>query len=129
MRSDRTIPSLRQGSSFADLRPAATTKPEPPTALVLCGEYHAANAQALWDEVAQTIDADEADLALHLGDVTFLDASTRTVFIKAKTQLDREGCSFSLGTLSPAAVRIIEICGLQCLLESRAGTAQASWRL
>ncbi len=128
MPTDRAIPNGSQGSSFADPQQTSTRKPEPPTALVLCGEYDAANAQALRDELARAIDADETDLVLHLGDVTFLNASTLTVFIEAKTLLDREGRFFSLGTLSPAAARIIEICGLQCLLEGRTGTTQARCR-
>ena len=123
MLTDRATSTRRQGSSFADPRQASTSKPR--TELVLRGEYDAANAQALWEDVAQTIDADDADLVLHLGDVTFLDASTLTVFIKAKTLLDREGRCFSLCTLSPAANRIIEICGLQCLLDGRAETIKA----
>ena len=118
---DLAISKGRHGSSFAQPR-----RTSPRTQLVLRGEYDVANAQALWNQVARTIDADKADLVLHLGDVTFLDASTLTVFIKAKALLDSEGRSFSLCTLSPAAFRIIEICGLQCLLEGRAGTAQAS---
>ena len=126
MHTTRATATGRQASSFAHPQQAATRKPEPPTEMNLSGEYDAANAQALWDDIARTIDAHETDLMLHLGDVTFLDASTLTVFINAKALLDRESRCFSLCTLSPAAVRIIQICGLLCLLEGRAGTAQAS---
>ena len=124
MRTDRTVSSDRPYSGSGALRRASASRS--PTELRLRGEYDAGNAHALRDQVARAIDADDADLVLHLADVTFLDASTLTVFINAKATLDREGRRFALCSLSIAAVRIVEICGLRCLVEDAFGTSQAS---
>ncbi len=98
----------------------------PSRVVALWGEYDASNADALWDRLTRVIDADDVDLVLDLGAVSFLDASTLTVFIKAKAALDRESRRFALRSLSIPAVRIVEICGLRCLVEDAFGTSQAS---
>lgn len=124
MRTDRQAANARPDAALLELRGASASGA--PTELRLRGEYDLGNADALWDRIARVIDVGDADLVLHLGEVTFLDASTLTVFIKAKAALDREGRRFLLGSLSIPAVRIVEICGLGCLVEDAFAASEAS---
>lgn len=90
----------------------------PPTLVVLQGDYNLACEDALWDRLRRAIDSDAADLVLDLGEVTFLDASTITVFLRTRARLEGDGRRFSLRSLSPPAARIIEICSLGCLVQA-----------
>lgn len=92
----------------------------------LRGEYDAGNAHALWEELANAIAIDDGDLICNLRDVTFLDASTITAFIRAKTALNQEGRRFSLCSLSTPAVRLVEICGLGWLVKGMNDTSPES---
>ncbi len=86
--------------------------------VALRGEYDAANAHTLWNQLAFVIAVDHADLLVDVSEVTFLDASTITVFIRAQAKLNRCGRRFSLCSLSIPAERVISICRLESLVDT-----------
>ena len=97
---------------------APTTSPTTArTELRLHGEHDLSTAVALAETVACAIaDDDEADLVLDLSDVSFMDASTITVILRARTYLGDRHRALQLRDPSRSSRRLLELCELEDLI-------------
>jgi len=92
------------------------------TVIRLDGEYDIATASVLHDSLAVAISVDDADLVVDLSGVTFIDAATIGVLIGGRNSLRGQSRSLTLRDPSRCASRLLDLCGLNGLLES--GPAQ-----
>lgn len=78
--------------------------------LTLAGEVDAFTAPLLSEHLEQL--GTDADVHLHLGDVTFMDSSGLRVVMGAHRTLDAAGRVLHLQQPSPAVAKLLEITGL-----------------
>ena len=71
----------------------------------------------LADALARAIAADNRDVTVDLGGVTFINAATIAVIVRAHDYLLLDSRSLTLRTPSRCARRVLEICGLAGLAE------------
>ena len=108
------VSSPRQGP------PDATSHVEA-RVVVMRGEYDITTVASLWKWFGQVMAADDADLIVDMGEVTFLDAATISVVIRARTFLAERSRWLLIRSPSPCVRRIFEICELDTLFEVTAG--------
>jgi anti-anti-sigma factor len=83
----------------------------------LRGAHDASTAAALCMTVARTIAVDDADLIIDLSEVTFMDAATVGVIIRAEAFLQERSRSLTLRSPSTPALRILSAGGLADLVD------------
>lgn len=89
------------------------------TVVWLTGDHDIATQKNLADVLVNAIAVDHADLVVDLGAVTFLSAATINELVRARAFLHDHSRDLALRAPSPAACRILEICGLMTLVECR----------
>lgn len=104
--------SPRSAAETAGARPA-------PTVVTLTGEHDICTVQALTEALGVAIERDGASLAVDLSEVEFMGAATLGVLVHARELLRFHGRSLVLRDPSACALRVIELCGLDRLLEHR----------
>lgn len=85
----------------------------------LCGEHDIATEAELSEALAGAIASDDADLVVDLSEVQFIDASTIRVIIRARNYLRHRSRSLVLRSPAEGARRVLDVCGLVDLIESR----------
>ena len=88
-----------------------------PTITLLRGEQDLSTVPALCETLAGAIAAGGADLILDLSAVEFLDASTVRVIVAASEFLRVRSRSLVVRSPSNSAQRVLELCGLDGLIE------------
>jgi len=83
----------------------------------LRGEYDISREMELSHTMAGAMALDEGDLVVDLSEVTFMDAATIGVFIRARNDLRLQCRSLTLRSSSGFARRVLELCGLTDLLD------------
>lgn len=114
------MPSLTTASAItlSPLRAAEAAGARPaPTVVTLTGEHDICTVQALTDALDVAIERDGAGLAVDLSQVEFMGAATLGVLIHARELLRSHGRSLVLRDPSACALQVIELCGLDRLLE------------
>lgn len=89
------------------------------TVVWLRGEYDLASVPALAELLARAIAIDDGDLVLDLRGVQFMDASTIGVLVRVDQFLGCRSRSLRLRSPSRIALRLLEVCKLTGLLETR----------
>ena len=92
------------------------------TVLWLSGEQDIATRAELRNVLASEFDADDGDVIVDLAGVTFIDGSTLGALIHARRRMSERNRWLTVRAPSRSAQRLLELCGLTGLLESR-GTA------
>jgi anti-anti-sigma factor len=87
------------------------------------GAQDASTVVALCMTVARAIAFDDADLVIDLSEVTFMDAATVAVMIRAEAFLRERSRSLTLRSPSAHARRVLGVGGLAELLGPRPATA------
>jgi anti-sigma B factor antagonist len=87
------------------------------TVLVLRGEHDRASTVALTAALDRAIAAGEGELVIDLRRVEFMDAATVGVVLRASQQLTVRGRKLVLRAPSSSARRLINLCGIEGLLE------------
>jgi anti-anti-sigma factor len=105
-----SVPTLRAGPPWPGDRGAARV-------MTMAGEYDLATVAALSRRFSAAIARDDTDLVVDLSAVSFLDAATISVIIRATGFLRDHARSLRLRDPSPCAWRILEICELETLIE------------
>lgn len=92
--------------------PAVSTRRRDPhrSAIWLEGEHDISTVSALAEVLAKAIATNDADLVAHLSEVTFLDAASVGVLLRAREFLGRRSRLLELRSPSPRAMRILELC-------------------
>ena len=111
--------TLTQTRSLPTRGPPPRVHQDPRTVVWLRGEYDTSTLVALSVQLCRAISHNDADLVVDLRHVTFMDASTVGVIVRAREFLRPRGRSLTLRSLSGIASRVIEVCGLQELVEHR----------
>jgi anti-anti-sigma factor len=88
------------------------------TAVWLDGEHDMATVGLLADALSKAIFIDDADLIVDLGGVTFIDAATIGVVIRARNILRPHARNLTMRRPQPCAARLLDLCGLTCLLDA-----------
>jgi anti-anti-sigma factor len=83
----------------------------------LRGEYDISTEMALSHTMAWAMALDESNLVVDLSGVTFMDAATIGVFIRACNDLRLQCRSLMLRSSSGSARRVLDLCGLTDLLD------------
>ena len=87
------------------------------TELRLSGDHDLSTAVELATTLARAIAQDEeADLVLDLEEVTFMDASTITVLLRARCYLEARVRHLQLRAPTPSGRRLLALCGLEDLI-------------
>lgn len=81
------------------------------------GEYDLCTVASLCEMLSAAIAVDDADLVVDASEVTFLNASTISVLIRARIFLRDHSRSLLVRSPSPCVRRIFDICDLDELLE------------
>jgi anti-anti-sigma factor len=102
------------------------------TVVWLRGEHDHSTVAALAETMARAMALDDSDLVVDLSEVTFMDAATVGVIVRARELLRLRSRSLALRAPSTSARRILDLCGGTDLLDPRsveatsvAGTAGA----
>jgi anti-anti-sigma factor len=88
------------------------------TAVWLDGEHDIATIAVLADTLARAIFVDDADLIVDLAAVTFMDAATIGVLIRARNILRPHSRKLTLRSPPRYASLVLGLCGLSGLLEA-----------
>ena len=91
--------------------PRRTTRPQA-VVVWLRGEHDFFTMPGLWGTMAQAIAFDDGDVVVDLSEVDFMDASTISVLVRARTMLATRSRSLTLRAPSNTAVRILDLCGV-----------------
>lgn len=83
----------------------------------LRGDHDVATVSKLSETFARTIALDDADLVVDMSGVTFIDAATVGVIVRARLFLRAECRSLRLRSPSTCATWVLALCGLTSLLE------------
>jgi anti-anti-sigma factor len=85
--------------------------------LRLRGEHDLSTASELAATIARAIaDDEDADLVIDLADVTFMDASTITVLLRARRYLEERSRHLLLRAPSRSTRRLLVLCALEDLI-------------
>jgi anti-anti-sigma factor len=82
----------------------------------MVGEYDRGTVPALSAMFSSAIAGDDADLVVDLSEVSFMDASTISVIIRARTFLSVHGRLLRLRDPSKCARRLLTVCDLDPLV-------------
>ena len=85
----------------------------------LNGEHDIATVLVLADTLANVISADDADLIVDLGGVTFMSIATIGELIRGRNLLLSQSRNLTLRSPSKSARRLVDFCGLADLVEPR----------
>ena len=107
------VSSLRRGPDRRGAHPASPI-------VTMVGEYDVATAGALSGRFSAAIALAETDLVVDLSEVSFMDAATVSVIVRATVFLRDHGRVLRLRDPSPCARRILGICDLDSLIEPEA---------
>lgn len=88
------------------------------TAVWLDGEQDMATVAVLADVLSRAIFIDDADLIVDLSGVTFIDAATIGVVIRARNILRPHARHLTMRRPQPCATRLLDLCGLNSLLDA-----------
>lgn len=88
------------------------------TAVWLDGDHDMATVPVLADALSRAIFIDDADLIVDLSGVTFIDAATIGVVMRARNILRPHGRNLTMRRPRPCATRLLDLCGLNCLLDA-----------
>ena len=111
-------PVLPQDVSAPDWGSAPFVSHDGKQAVVwLNGEQDIATVPVLADTLADVTSADDADLIVDLSDVTFMSAATIGQLIRARNLLLGLSRNLMLRSPSKCARRLLDLCGLACLVE------------
>jgi anti-anti-sigma factor len=88
------------------------------TVIWLEGDHDIATVFALADALERATSADEADLIIDLSGVTFIGAAAVGVLLRGLDNLRRQSRSLALRAPSRCAARVIEVFGLNGLVEA-----------
>lgn len=105
--------------------PVSARRRAPPTidasgqspATRMAGEYDVTTVRELSVMFSSAIAADDADLVVDLSEVSFMDAATISVIIRARTFLGALGRMLWLRDPSRCARRLLTVCGLDSLIQ------------
>jgi anti-anti-sigma factor len=95
--------------------------------VVMRGEYDISSVASLSDTLGVAIAAEDADLRIDMSEVTFLDAATIGVVIRARAFLAERSRSLLVRSPSPCARRLLDICHLDALVEADADRATTAY--
>jgi len=87
------------------------------TVVWLRGEHDLSSAPALSAAIASAAAAHDADIALDLGGVEFMDSTTIHVILRAKSLIESEGRALAVRDPSRFARFALGVCGLHHLIE------------
>jgi anti-anti-sigma factor len=87
------------------------------TVLWLAGEQDLATVGVLADTLANVGSVDDADLIVDLSGVTFMSTATIDELIRSRNLLLGESRNLTLRSPSKCARRLLDVCGLMCLVE------------
>lgn len=97
------------------------------------GEHDLATRVSLAVAVARAAQLDDVPVVVDLSGVTFMDASTVGAIVGNRNRLRARRQSLELRAPSPPALRVLELCGLESLIQRHAGhstgaaAALATW--
>jgi anti-sigma B factor antagonist len=98
------------------------------------GEHDAATQVQLSTALVEAAGLDGADIVVDLSGVTFMDASTIGTLVAARNRLRATARSLSVRAPSPPARRLLDVCGLERLIDEHSApdaqptaAALASW--
>lgn len=94
-----------------------------PRIVSLHGEHDCSTADDLVALLSDAIALDDADLVVDLRDVTFIGASTLGVLVRIHSTLGVQGRILALRSPSSLARRVLDICGLNDLVEVSPGAS------
>jgi len=83
----------------------------------LAGEHDIATAGVLADTLANVVSADDADLLVDLSGVTFMSTATIDELVLSRNLLRGQSRNLTLRSPSKCARRLLDACGLTCLVE------------
>jgi anti-anti-sigma factor len=86
----------------------------------LDGEQDIATVGVLADTLANVASADDADLIVDLSGVTFMSTATIDELILSRNLLLGQSRTLTLRSPSKCARRLLDVCGLACLVEPSA---------
>ena len=89
------------------------------TVLWLDGEHDIATGLVLTEALAEAISDDDGDVIVDLSGSTFIDAATIGVLIRGRNILRLQARSLALRSPSTCARRVLDVCGLNDLVEPR----------
>lgn len=89
------------------------------TVVWLRGEHDASTVAALSETMARAVALDDSDLVVDLSEVQFIGAATIGIIIRTREFLRLRSRSLSLRSPSTCAGRILDVCGLADLLDTR----------
>lgn len=89
-----------------------------PTTVWVIGEHDAASAASLSARFETATADSDADIEVDLSGVTFMDASTIRVLVNSKDSLASHSRALSVRNPSACALRLLQICGLACMIDS-----------
>jgi anti-anti-sigma factor len=78
------------------------------------GEFDLRNSPALWTAIASVLGV--STLLVDLSNVTFIDSSCLSVFVRAAAAQDEQGLRFELQNPSTNATRVLAVSGLDVLV-------------
>jgi anti-anti-sigma factor len=88
------------------------------------GEQDIATRVHLSVTIAQAARFDDADIVVDLSGVTFMDASTIGALVVARNRLSARSRSLCVRAPSPRARRVIDLCGLEGMIDEHPAPAQ-----
>lgn len=88
------------------------------------GEHDLATRVRLTATIAEAARLDDADVAVDLSGITFMDASTIGALVLASNRLLDDAHSLSVRAPSPRARRLLEVCGLTGMIDGADGSVQ-----
>ena len=99
------------------------------------GEHDVASKGSLWWAMVDAALRDGGDVVVDLSGVQFMDASTIGALIGARNRLLAVSCALTVRAPSPWARHLLEVCGLEDLIEGHAevghpvgpGAALSTW--
>jgi anti-anti-sigma factor len=97
------------------------------TVVFLQGEHDASTVVELSLTMASAIALDEADLVVDLRDVSFMGAATVRLLVRAASFLRLRTRSLVVRSPPRQAQRILDLCGVGDLVDSRPASAIQSW--
>jgi anti-anti-sigma factor len=113
--------ALAESSSVTSTRgpPSFPAHDADRTVVWLRGEHDVSTVAALAHTMARAIALDDGDLVVDLSCVTFMDAATVGVIIRARDFLALQSRSLALHAPSACAARVLDLCALGDLLEPK----------
>jgi anti-sigma B factor antagonist len=88
------------------------------------GDHDIATREHLSLTLAQAARVDDADIVADLSGVTFMDASTIGALVLARNGLRARSRALSLRAPSPRARRLLDLCGLERLIDEHLAPAR-----